>query len=314
MRAMVYKSYGSSPELAELPRPKPTTGQVLVAVRSSSVNPVDWKVARGDMRIMTLFPFPRVPGLDVAGEVVEVGAGVKGFLVGQKVHARIGDLKGGACAEFALVGVDVLTGMPQGMDFATAAAIPLAGMTALQGLRDACAMPMSGATQRVLIVGASGGVGHLGVQIAVAAGAHVTGVCSGRNAELVRGLGAHAVIDYTQPDAFAGQAPFDIILDCVGGSHSPWLPRLQSDGHFASVVPGPAVIGRSLLNAFRGQKVHPVLLKTNAADLALLDGLFAAGKLRCVIDSHFSLDQLGQAWTRSISGRATGKIVIDVTA
>ena len=159
MRAMVYKSYGSSPELAELPRPKPTTGHVLVAVRSSSVNPVDWKVARGDMRVMTLFPVPRVPGLDVAGEIVEVGAGVKGFLVGQKVHARIGDLKGGACAEFALIGVDVLTGMPQGMDFPTAAAIPLAGMTALQGLRDACAMPMSGATQRVLIVGASGG-GH----------------------------------------------------------------------------------------------------------------------------------------------------------
>lgn len=314
MRAMVYKSYGSQPELAELPRPKPATGQVLVAVRSSSVNPVDWKVARGDMRMLTLFPFPRVPGLDVAGEIVEIGAGVKGFVVGQKVHARLGDLKGGACAEVALVGVDVLTGMPQGMDFATAAALPLAGMTALQGLRDACGLPLTGATQRVLIVGASGGVGHLGVQIAASTGAHVTGVCSGRNTELVRGLGAHEVIDYTQPDAYAGQAPFDVILDCVGGPYAPWLPRLRSDGHFASVVPGPAVIGRSLLNLVSGQKVHPVLLKANAADLALLDGLFAAGKLRCVIDSHFSLDQLAQAWTRSISGRATGKIVIDVSA
>jgi NADPH:quinone reductase-like Zn-dependent oxidoreductase len=206
----------------------------------------------------------------------------------------------------------MLTGMPHGMDFATAAAIPLAGMTALQALRDACGLPMSGATQRVLIVGASGGVGHLGVQIAVATGAHVTGVCSGRNADLVRGLGAHEVIDYTRADAFAGQAPFDIILDAVGGPCAPWLPRLRSDGHYASVVPGPAVIARALLNLVSGQKVHPVMLTPNAADLALLDGLFAAGKLRCVIDSHFALDQLGQAWTRSQSGRATGKIVVSI--
>jgi NADPH:quinone reductase-like Zn-dependent oxidoreductase len=313
MRAMVYSTYGGPErlEMVELPRPAPAAGQVLVRVLTSSVNPVDWKVASGKYRLILPVKMPHVPGIDLAGEVVETGPGVTAFSTGDLVHARLSG-RGGTSAEFAVAGVDVAVKVPEGMDPGQAAGLPLAGLTALQGLRDRAGMPLSGARERVLVVGASGGVGHLAVQIARAAGATVVGVCSGRNAQLVTELGAHEVIDYTRPDAYRGQAPFDIILDCVGGSPYNWLPRLGPGGRFASVLPGPSVFLREALNPLTGKKVRTVMLKTNAPDLAILDGLFAAGKLRVVIDSRFPLADLPRAWERSKSGRAAGKIVIDV--
>lgn len=314
MRAMIYRAYGGPEqlEMADLPKPLPKAGEVLVRVLASSVNPVDWKVASGKLRPLVSAKFPAVPGYDVAGDVAELGPGVSGFAVGERVHARIATGGTGASAEFAIAGVDVLTKAPAGMDAGEAAGLPLAGLTALQGLRNRAGMPLEGARERVLVVGASGGVGHLAVQIARAAGATVVGVCSGRNAELVSKLGAHEVIDYTKADAYSGQAPFDIVLDCVGGSPSPWLPRLGLGGRFASTMPGPSVFLASFSNFATSKKVYPVMLKTNAADLQVLDRLVEAGKLRVVIDSRFPLADMRKAWERSLSGRAAGKIVIDI--
>lgn len=166
----------------------------------------------------------------------------------------------------------------------------------------------------MLIVGASGGVGHFAVQIARAAGATVVAVCSGRNTELVRGLGANEVLDYTRPQPYAGQAPFDIVFDCVGSDPAPFLPLLVAGGAYLSPLPTPALFFRSLFNPFSGKKVRAVMLKSTAADLAILDGLFVAGKLKVVIDSRFPLEKLAEAWERSITGRAAGKIVIDVAS
>lgn len=314
MRAMMYRSYGGPEvlEITELPRPTPSAGQVLVKVAAASVNPVDWKIASGKLRPIASAHLPQVPGFDVAGEVAEVGPGVTTFVAGQRVHARVTGRGCATCAEYALAGVDVTAPMPAGLDVGEAAGLPLAGMTALQGLRDQAGMPLTGARQRVLVVGASGGVGHLAVQIARAAGATVVGVCSGRNAALVRSLGAQEVLDYTQPDPYRGQAPFDIVLDCVGGSPSPWLPLLTPTGHFASTLPGPSVLLHAALNPVRGRKVHAVMLKATAADLGALDQLVEAGALRVVIDSRFPLEALAEAWRRSMSARAVGKIVIDV--
>jgi NADPH:quinone reductase-like Zn-dependent oxidoreductase len=185
-------------------------------------------------------------------------------------------------------------------------------MTALQALRDEARMPMMGALQRVLVIGASGGVGHVAVQVAKAAGARVTGVCSGRNVALVQSLGADHVIDYTQGNAWEGQGPWDIICDCVGGAPSAWLKYLQPQGFYVSCLPGPAVIGRMLFNVFSGQKVSPVLLKPNAPDLKVLDDLYVQGRLKILVDSHYPLEDLNKAWERSRSGRAVGKIVVDV--
>lgn len=316
MRAILYRAYGGPErlEMADIPRPAPGEGQVLVRVLASSVNPVDWKAASGKLRLIMPVKRPAVPGLDVAGEVVEIGPGAGEFAIGDRIHARIEGKPGKASAEYAVVGVDMAAKIPAGMDPGEAAGLPLAGITALQGLRDRAGMPLTGAKERVLVVGASGGVGHFAVQIARAAGATVVGVCSGRNAGLVSKLGAHEVIDYTRADAYAGHAPFDIVLDCVGGSPSPWLPRLGPGGRFASCMPGPAVFLRSALNPFTGKKVRAVMLKANAADLRILDRLVEAGQLRVVIDSRFPLADLRAAWERSMSGRATGKIVVDVAA
>lgn len=314
MRAMVYRSYGGPErlELAELPAPVAEAGRVLIRVACASVNPVDWKKAEGQLRFFQPASFPVVAGYDVSGTVVAVGEGVTGFAPGDRVHARIKEGRGGASAELASAGVDVTCRMPASMSFADAAALPLAGMTALQGLRDGAKLPLEGARARVLVVGASGGVGHLGVQIARAMGAEVVGVCSTRNLELVRSLGAHRVIDYTAKDAFAGEAPFDVVLDCVGPGMPKWLAMLAPKGRYVSCLPGPDVIARSALNLVCGKKAHPVLLRPRAADLAILDGLYEAGKLRVVIDSRHALADLAAAWERSRSGRAVGKIVVDV--
>jgi len=314
MRAITYRAYGGPEQLGlvDLPRPVPGPGQLLVRVLASSVNPVDWKRASGIYRLILPVSFPCVPGYDLAGEVVEVGPGVREFAVGARVHGRIGESRGGASAEFAVIGVDVTAPMPAGMEIGEAAGLPLAGMTALQGLRDRAGMPADATGVRVLIVGASGGVGHLAVQVARAAGATVVGVCSGRNAALVAELGAHEVLDYTTTDPYRGQAPFDIVLDCVAGEPWSWLPLLAARGRYVSCVPNGKTILRSALNVVTRKQVRAVMLKSRAADLRSLDRLVEEGRLRVVIDRRFKLEALAQAWERSIGGRATGKIVIDV--
>jgi NADPH:quinone reductase-like Zn-dependent oxidoreductase len=312
---MIYRAYGGPEqlEMADIPRPTPGPGQVLVQVLASSINPVDWKIASGKLRLIMRVKLPTVPGFDVSGKVAELGTDVKGYAIGDLVHARIATTAGtGACAEFSVVGADVLNKIPTRMGSAEAAALPLAGLTALQALRDGTGLPMAGARERVLVVGASGGVGHFAVQIARNAGATVVGVCSGRNAELVLSLGAHKVIDYTKPNPYRGQTRFDIILDCVGGSPFPWIRLLHNRGRYASIMPGPGVFARSLLNPVTRRKVLAVMLKSNATDLAILDQLVEEGKLRVVIDSHYPLADLRSAWKRSMSGRSVGKIVIDI--
>ena len=317
MRAMIYRTYGGPErlELVDIGRPSPGPGQVLVRVIASSVNPVDWKLASGRLRLFMPVKLPLVPGFDVAGDIAELGRGVTGYTIGDRVHARIATNGGtGACAEFAVVGLDVLAKAPTGMDPGEAAGLPLAGVTALQGLRDQAGLPLEGASGRVLVVGASGGVGHIAVQISRAAGATVVGVCSERNLELVSSLGAHEVIDYNKPNPYGGQAPFDIVLDCVGPSPFPWLALLRSGGRYVTPMPGPGVFLRSIFNPVTGKKVRAVMLKSNAADLRVLDRLVEAGKLRVVIDTRYPLTDLRSAWQRSQSGRTAGKIVIDVAA
>lgn len=312
MRAMSYRTYAGPLEPIDAEKPTPKAGQILLRARHSSINPIDWKLASGKYRLLMPVKLPAIPGFDVAGEVAEIGPEVTGFRVGDRVHARVVGGTGAASAEYVLAGIDVATHVPEKMPLDVAAALPLAGMSALQGLRNEAQLPMQGAKERVLIVGASGGVGHLGVQIARAAGAHVTGVCGGRNAAMVLELGAHEIIDYKQSDAFQGKGPWDVVLDCIGGSPSAWTDKLVPDGRYASLLPGPGVMARALLNPFTSRRVRAVMLKSNAADLKVLDELFEKGALRVIIDSRFPLSKLGDAWARSESGRATGKIVIDI--
>jgi NADPH:quinone reductase-like Zn-dependent oxidoreductase len=317
MRAIHLRSYGGPDklQLVHIQEPQPAQGQLAVRVFSSSVNPIDWKRASGAYRLIMPVQFPSIPGYDIAGEVMALGSGVTGFAVGDRVHARIAEMSGGASAEVAVVGVEVTTKMPEGMTFADAAALPLAGMTALQGLRDGGKLTFfEGTNKRVLIIGGSGGAGHFAVQIARAMGAHVTSVSSAKNAEVTRSLGAHETIDYNASEPFAGQAPFDVIYDCVAGEPGKYNAHLTPQGRYLSCVPGPSVFAYATMNFLRKKHVGAVMLKANAADLAVLDDLFARGKLRVLIDAHFPLERLRDAWEHSIRGRSVGKIVIDVRA
>ncbi|MGB8354358.1 MAG: NAD(P)-dependent alcohol dehydrogenase [Chthoniobacteraceae bacterium] len=310
MKAIIYRNYGGPEvlETVEIPTPEPGAGEILVRVRASSVNPVDWKIASGKYRPILSANFPQVPGFDMAGEVVRCGSGVSGFAEGDRVHARLAD--DAATAEFAVATPEVTTLMPETMNFATAAGLPLAGMTALQGLRDKGGMPLQGAHQRVLVIGASGGVGHFAVQIAHAAGARVIGVCSGRNTDLVKSLGADEVIDYGVDNPYRDLEPCDIIFDCVGQSVADWLPHLKDDGCFVSTLPSPAQMLHGL-NPFSDKKAKSIILESNAADLGALDDLFTAGRVHVVMD-QFPMEQMRTAWEKSIEGRTVGKIVIDI--
>jgi NADPH:quinone reductase-like Zn-dependent oxidoreductase len=311
---MIYRDYGGPErlEIANIPPPTAGRGQVLVRVIASSVNPIDWKRASGELRLIMPVTFPAVPGFDVTGRVCELGPGVSGYAVGERVHARIATNGTGACAELAVIGVDVMAKVPVGMESGQAAALPLAGLTALQALRDRGGLSLQSTRERVLIVGASGGVGHIAVQIARSSGATVVGVCSARNAALVSSLGAHDVIDYTKPDPFRGQKQFDLVIDCVGDNPLVWLRRLGARGRYVSPIPTPGVFARSMVNALTTRKVHPVMLKSNSADLLVLDRLVESGKLHVVIDSRFRLEELPLAWERSRSRRTVGKIVVDL--
>jgi len=312
MKAMVYRKYGGPEvlEAIELAIPEPGPGEILVRVSASSVNPIDWKIASGKLWPLYRAKFPQGAGFDIAGEVVRCGLGVSGYVPGVRVHARLRNSV--ATAEYALAGIDVLATIPKEMDDTTAAGLPLAGMTALQGLRDHGGLPLKGAQQRVLVIGASGGVGHLAVQIAKSAGAIVTGVCSAANRAFVESLGAHEVLDYGAPDPYRALAPCDIILDCVGQQSALWFPHLKPDGRFVSTLPS-LDLALQRLNLFRKKRAMAVMLKANARDLQILDDLFCAGQLR-LSAQRFPMDQLRDAWSLSISGRVVGKIVVDIKA
>lgn len=308
MKAMVLDSYGLHPKLKELPEPQAGEHEVRIRVKATSVNPIDWKTANGETRPVLFAKFPDwIPGFDVAGEIDQLGPNVKGFSVGQRVHARM--KTNGANAELAIATTDVTCAMPEGMSFGDAAALPLTGMTALQGLRDKGHLR---ANEKVLVNGASGGVGQFAVQIARAEGAQVTGVCSARNEAMVRRLGAQQVIDYAAPNAFdAHRESFDLIFDAVGENVGAMRSMLKPGGRYVTPVFNGALMGRAIFNLVSRKKITFVLLSPNARDLAQLDALYAEKRLEVVIAERFPFNELPAAWERSRSGRAAGKIVID---
>jgi NADPH:quinone reductase-like Zn-dependent oxidoreductase len=315
LKAMHYPRYGGADvlEMTEIEVPTPGAGELLVRVLFGSVNPIDWKLASGSLRFLMPVARPAVPGFDVVGQVLTLGPGVTGFSEGQRIVARIDSKTGRASAEQCVVSVAQAVVVPDGISSPDAAALPLAGMTALQALRDGCGMKMTGETARVLVVGASGGVGHYAVQLAVQAGAHVTGVCSTPNVSLVEELGAHAVIDYRKQSDFDTGEPYDIILDCA--SKADWSvfdAVLAPDGKLALPAPRGTWIARILLSKLTRRTVVPVMLKPNAADLTLLIDMMAKGQLRSVVGAHYPLTELAEAWTANIRGGVQGKIVIEV--
>ena len=295
MKAIVYHAYGSPDVLAlqDVAGPVLTDGAVLVRIRAASANPYDWHFMRGIPYFMRAISGLRTPkhrqlGSDMAGEVVAVGKGVTRFQPGD---AAFGFVSHGGFAEYVAVAEDLLGRKPANLTFEQAAAVPLAALTALQGLRDVGHVRPG---QRVLIVGASGGVGTFAVQIARAFGVEVTGVCSTRNLDLVRSLGADHVIDYTREDFTRGETKYDLIFH-LAGTHSPAACRraltpkgtlVQSSGDSQGRWLGPMdrAIQAALLAPFVSQGLSRLDTKPSHEELAFLTDLIQAGKVTPVID------------------------------
>jgi len=313
MKAVVIHRYGPPEVLqeAEIERPSIQDDQMLVKVRAASVNPIDWKIRQGRLKVLSGWNFPLVLGFDLAGEVVKVGRRVTRFRAGDLIYACLDQLSGGAYAEYAAVAERVAAAKPQSLSYEQAAAVPLAGLTALQALRDQGRLK---AGQSVLVNGASSGVGTFAVQIAKVLGDRVTGVCSSKNLELVKSLGADQVIDYTQQDFTQEASRYDIVFDVVGKSSFLTCQRcLTSKGVYITTQPLPQQFLQQFLTLFSpGKKAKVILLQSRADDLAYLSDLIEAGKLRSVIDRVYSLSELAAAHTYSETEHAAGKIVIAV--
>ncbi len=316
MKAIIINRYGS-PEVfeeAEVEKPKIKPDQMLVKVYAASVNPIDWKIRKGMLKIITGTKFPMILGFDVSGEVVETGGLITKFKQGDLIYARLDGLPGGAYAEYAAVSEKVAASKPSNITHEQAAAVPLAAMTALQALRDEGQIKTG---QQVLINGASGGVGTFAIQIAKILGAGVvTGVCSSKNLDLVKSLGAERVIDYTQQDFTKESAKYDIVFDVSGNcSFNECKGVLHPQGVYITTQPYPGNYLKSFLTWITpGQKYKVILLKSNSEDLAFLKEKIEAGKLRVVIDRTYPLSETAAAHAYSETGRATGKIAISIAS
>lgn len=314
MKAAVIDSFGPAAhlEVRDIPQPEIAADQILVEVHAASVNPIDWKIREGMMAARYGDEFPMVLGLDASGVVVETGADVSDFSIGDEVYARSDNGAGKCYAEYVALNPATVAKKPASLTHREAAGIPLAALTPIYGLRD-CGHIKEG--DRVLLVGASGGVGVFAIQIAKAVGAHVTGVCSAKNADIVRELGADAVIDYTSEDVLREDDGYDIIYDAVGALElRDALGALSEGGVYLTLVPVPGIDffipGQTQREDGKG---YFVAWTPRAEDLDLLSGWVSEGKLKPVIDSEFSLDDIRAAHERSQTERAVGKIIINIT-
>jgi NADPH:quinone reductase-like Zn-dependent oxidoreductase len=316
MKAFIYERYGPPETLrmAEVDKPAPDAEEVLVKVLAASVNAADWHVLRGRplfsrATLGLLRPKHKILGVDVAGRVAAVGSGVTGFKAGDEVYANLLDHGYGGFAEYVAVPVGVLSPKPANLSFEEAAAVPMAATTALQGLRHH-GEPQP--TQKVLINGASGGVGSFAVQLAKAHGAEVTAVTSTRNMDLVRSLGADHVIDYTTTDFVGGGRRYDLILDTVGNRSVPDLRRALAPGGKAAVT-GFTSVRRLLGVSLRGGKdVAQVQAHVTTKDLELLSELLEAGTVRPQIDRRYQFAEIPAAIAYLEQGRARAKVVAEV--
>jgi NADPH:quinone reductase-like Zn-dependent oxidoreductase len=324
MKAVVYTDYGPPDvlEIREIKKPAPNDDQVLVKVHAAAVNPLDWHFIRGTPYVMRMMmgglrkPKDPLVGVDYAGTIEAVGKNVTQFKPGDAVFGN----RSGAFAEYLCARADRAIALkPANMTFEQAAAVPVAAITALQGLRDQGKVQPG---QKVLINGASGGVGTFAVQIAKTLGAEVTGVCSTRNVDLVRSLGADHVIDYTKEDFTKSGEHYDVILDNVGTQPLSGFRRVlkpngicviiggggPNDGKWVGPMARP--IKAKLMSPFISQKMGMMMAESNQKDLTVLADMMQSGKVTPVIDRTYPLSQIADAIRYLEQGHARGKVVI----
>ena len=320
MKALTQDRYGSADavELRDIERPAPDEGQVLVRVVAAGMDRGAWHLMTGEPYLMRLMGFGfrapnnAVPGTNFAGVIESVGSGVTEFKPGDEVYGT----SRGAFAEYAVAPAGKVAPKPSELSFEQAAVLPYPGFVALQALRDHGHVQ---AGQSVLVVGASGAVGTIAVQLAVAMGATVTGVCSGAQSELVRSLGAHDVVDYTKEDFADGSRQFDLVLDIGGRTSVARLRRALTRTGTLVIMGGEGdrwvgglqrQLWASVQSMFVSQKLATFVAKENAEELLRMNDLVAAGKVRPVLGPTFPLREAAAALAEFETGRTHGRIVI----
>lgn len=316
MQAVMYDHFGDESVLSvrEVPVPQPARGQVQVCVRMASLNPVDFKLRSGMLRMVGRPKRPAITGKDFAGEVTALGPEVQGFTVGQRVFGSVEPLGGhGSCAQFVALSTDLIAPTPDAVSDEVAASLPVASGTALQALGDIAELQHG---QTILITGASGAVGASAVQLARSIGARITGVCGTANIEYVRSIGAGKVIDYKTENWQKCDEQFDVIFDAAAtATFSRAKPCLNTNGIYINTMPGPKLILEAIVARVTSrQRCVPFLLKTNAALLERLAKLTASHVIVPHIHEVIDLDQVGSAQRRMQEGKVHGKVCVRVVA
>jgi NADPH:quinone reductase-like Zn-dependent oxidoreductase len=313
VKAICYERYGGIGKLHFMERPPAGPGprEVLVRVATAAINPIDWKLRQGQIRWIYWLTFPVTPGFDLCGTVLRCGRDVTEFQPGDRVCGMSNRRGGGALAEECLCSAEVLAKVPAAMSDEEAAGLPLAGLTALQGLRDHGRFASG---MRVLVIGASGGVGHLAVQLAADGGGRVTAVCGPNNLKWVSELGAECVLNYREPDWLKEAGLFDLIFDAVGGlGLGGSLRHLKTGGSYVTTLPGLMILmDRWVRGPLLRRRARTFLAQPSAADMESLVAKWESGALRIRVDRVFDWREFAAAFARSEKGHARGKIVLRI--
>jgi NADPH:quinone reductase-like Zn-dependent oxidoreductase len=313
MKAIVIDRFGSAEELhsADVAIPVPGKNEVLVHVKAVGINPVDFKVRRGTLFFLSGRDFPKIIGGDFAGEVEDTDSGITAFKAGDPVYGMVNAFRGGAYAEYLRVPVHNIARKPERLTFEVAASMPIAALTALQGLRDKGGMTSG---MSVLVNGSSGGVGNFAVQIAKAFETKITGVCSTNNVEFSKELGADEVIDYRKTEINTVDAQFDIVFDAVSNLSVQTAKRLlKKSGTYVCTLPTAGKVIMSLVSSvFGSRKISMVMVKARTADLEMLNEMIEQGRLRPVIDKIFPMNEMAEAHRLIETGHTRGKLVVRI--
>ncbi len=330
MKAAYINSYGSKAQIGERAMPDLPPGHVLIKMKAASVNPIDWKIAKGDLKALLKFPFPIMLGSDGAGIIEQLGDGVSDFKVGDEVFFRCYKMDMGTFAQYFVLPANLVARKPSNMSFEEAASIPLVGLTSLQALKEKGGMVPG---SKVLIHAGAGGVGTFAIQYAKACGAYVATTASQKRFALLKELGADVIIDYQSQKIEDELSGYDIVLDTLGEAvHEASYKVLKPGGVLVTVlgIPDNETVGEytsgfivKLVARLHNNKMEKqakkhgaiykhLLMYADGGQLSEIAALIEAGKIRAIIDSTFTLDQVQAAFERSKTGRSQGKIVVTI--